>query len=407
MAEFRYRAIDPKGASVEGKMEEASAHRVATILEEQGYQVNRVDAAPKPRNFFPPRNRLSYADLELFNDQLTATVRGGLPLAPALAAVAADLHKPRLRRVMEDVRRDLESGMTLSEALECQADAFPEVYRAAVRAGEEAGDLQGVLSMLTRYTTRVTETRNAVIEALLYPAIVVLGCLFVAGLLLLYVMPAFGLAFEDMESTMPWFSRQVYAFSMFLQAHQLAIFAGMAAVLLGVFLVWRVAGVSASGRYAIAYCKLRTPLVKRLFATSAMARFTHTLGLLLHARAELIESLQLAAAVSGNAVLERAVKVASGRVAAGERISEALGRTGFFSHSYCWLLWVAEERGDVAESLLQLADTYEHSAERQARLLIWWIGPILILFIAVMLAAIAIAIYQPVLGLTSIGDIFG
>jgi type II secretory pathway component PulF len=223
-------------------------------------------------------------------------------------------------------------------------------------------------------------------------------------MMLFYVLPAFGEALEGMQGQMPWLSRELLAFSAWVRAYEFAVLALAAAGIVCAFLLWQFTLRTTTGRYAVDYCKLRLPVVNRLFATSAMARFTHTLGLLLSARAELVESLYLAASVGGNSVLERAVRDATDRVLAGERISDSLKRTGYFSNSYCWLLGVAEERGNIADSLLQIADTYEHAAERQARLLIWWIGPLLILFIALVLGLIAVAIYQPVLGLTSIGD---
>ena len=170
---FRYRAVDQFGEPLEGTMEEGSAARVTTILRERGAQVNEVlEIGGRTKLFGGPR-RLGWSEIALLNGQLLAIVRGKIPVAPSVQAMAKDLENRRLKPVLEQLRSDLEAGRSLEEAFQRSPRQFPPIYLSLIRAGERSGNLTAVLEMISGYSTRILDLRERVFLALIYPAFVV------------------------------------------------------------------------------------------------------------------------------------------------------------------------------------------------------------------------------------------
>ncbi|MCK5556840.1 MAG: type II secretion system F family protein, partial [Candidatus Hydrogenedentes bacterium] len=188
---FKYGGVDKDGKAVEGTMEEASAVRVTTILRERGLQVSAVDEVGKGPGFLRVKSRLTWDDLDLFNRQLLAITKSGLPLAPSLKALAEDIKSRRLKPVLEDIRSQIESGSTLEEAISRHPESFSPVYTSIIRAGERTGNLSGVLSHLSTYSARMVEMKNSIQEALAYPLVVLVAACGVVGFLLVKVVPVF------------------------------------------------------------------------------------------------------------------------------------------------------------------------------------------------------------------------
>jgi len=361
---FKYRAVDENGRAATGTMEETSARQVTALLRERGLQVNSVEPV-EPRWGIPRLGRrLTWEEVSLFNEQLTAITRGNLPLVESLRALAVDVDSPRLRPVFAALQRDLEGGATLEEALVGLERQLPPTYVSAIRAGERTGNLPGVLAMLGEESARMVTLKNDLRAALAYPILVVIAAALVLGFLLRYVVPEFASIFEDFGASLPWVTRFMLDASECVQRNWIFLLSGLGIAVALLFVWWRGFGHGRARSVFMDRVRLLCGPFGRMYYAVSLSRFLRNLAMLEASEVPLVEGLGLSAAASGNAVLVRAVAHATSAVSQGEPLSKAFEDAGFFDHTLCWLLATAEERGDVIETLRHLANMYARNAER-------------------------------------------
>lgn len=402
MAQFRYKAVDPDGNPVEGVMEEASARRVVTLLQEQGLTVNSVDKTGGDSFAFLRRNRLSWQDLSEFNDQLLTITKSGLPLAPALKAMAVDVRKARLRNVLQDIQQQVEAGNTLESALTRHPGSFSPVYVSLVRAGERAGNIAAVFECLSTYSRRMVDLKSSIQEMMAYPSMLILAAVVIVSGILVKVVPVMAEIFQDFGGALPWPTKFVLNITnMFLDHNVLLLIVTIVIlVILAKVFVSFLHGESSGSR--MDWIKLHIPGFGRVYAVASLARFCRALGLLLQAKVPILESLQLASAAAGNAVLAKAVRYAGRQVANGATLAEGLKESRYFDHSFCWLLGQGEQRGELAESLLLLDEDQERSVDRMRKWIMMVTGPVVVVCVAVIVGFLVVSMYLPIF---SLGDV--
>lgn len=403
MTTYRYRAVDDAGNAVTGTMDDQSAHRVTRRLQERGLTVTSVEEMHRDRGLLRTSKRLTWDELHLFALQLNAVARSELPLAPALKALAADLRSPRLKAVLERLRHDLERGQSLDEAIKNQHEHFPRLFAGVMLAGERTGNLAGVLQLLCAYTGRMVDMRNTIQMGLAYPVMVLVVAMALVGFLMLNVVPTFAAIFNEFGGQLPWITGLCVRISAWVQAQWVNVL--IAGAFLAIFLrvaLWSLRQ-KESGRAWLDWVALHVPVIGNLRYSLSVARFARALGLLLQARVPVLDSMELAAAVSGSPQLQRAVEKAGLEVAGGERIADALSHTGFFSHNCCWLLSTGEERGEADAALESIADSLDQEAMVHDRLLGALLTPVLVIFLGIVIGSIVVAMYWPLFaGFTSI-----
>ena len=393
---FKYRAVDQSGEPMEGTMEEDSAQRVTLILQERGAQVNHVEEIGEAPTLARGTSRLRWEDLALLNDQLLSIVRGGIPIAPAVKAMAKDIDNRRLKPVLVQLQRDLEAGRSLEDALERSPRRFPPIYLSLVRAGEQSGNLAGVLEMLRSHSTRLLDLRDRIFIALTYPTFVVIVAIIVLLNIFIYVVPTFEEIFNEFGAGLPAPTQFLVDVSRLLRTHTLEAVAAAAITLaLAGLAVWRIRG-SDTGRAGADRIRQAVPILGRTFRMVTLARFSRALGMLLRANVPILESLDLASASSGNDYLRAKVRDASVHIAQGEKIADAFSDTHYFPHSYLWFLANGEARGQVPETLLDLSKTYEQEVSTRDEAMIHLIMPMAIIALGFVIGFIIVALYLPI-----------
>ncbi len=399
---FKYRAVDENGRAATGTMEETSARQVTALLRERGLQVNSVEPV-EPRWGIPRLGRrLTWEEVSLFNEQLTAITRGNLPLVESLRALAVDIDSPRLRPVFAALQRDLEGGATLEEALVGLERQLPPTYVSAIRAGERTGNLPGVLAMLGEESARMVTLKNDLRAALAYPILVVIAAALVLGFLLRYVVPEFASIFEDFGASLPWVTRFMLDASECVQRNWIFLLSGLGIAVALLFVWWRGFGHGRARSVFMDRVRLLCGPFGRMYYAVSLSRFLRNLAMLEASEVPLVEGLGLSAAASGNAVLVRAVVHATSAVSQGEPLSKAFEDAGFFDHTLCWLLATAEERGDVIETLRHLANMYARNAERLGSALTTAVTPALLVFLGITVGGIVVAMYLPIFSLADV-----
>ena len=392
---YRYRAVDSSGRPVTGTMDEVSAQKVTTKLEEQGFQVSAVDPA-QPAPAYPKRQApLSWQDIEFLNSQLLALARSNLPIAPALAALGKELHRGPLRTLLGELRIALESGSTLSDAFERHRGAVPPVYVAAIRAGEETGNLTAILELCGGYTAQMATVRARLRETLTYPIVVLVGMVMVLTYMLAFVVPQFTEIFKDFGAKLP-------AMTMFWIEVSDAIRYKYPVIITAICFIFIIAIAirrSSQGRYVLDWVRLKMWGVGNAFNAASMARFCRSLGILLSGKAPLDASIELASATCGNMVLEAAALDASESVRRGSKLSSAFDTTGYFSSLFCWLIQVSEDRGEVDRALLDLAKSYDETFARSSRMVLTALTPALLAFMGFVVLSVLVALYLPIFSL--------
>jgi general secretion pathway protein F len=398
---FRYKALSPAGESLDGQMEAASAAEVIARLQDAGNIP--VEARPADEagggglaGLFR-RSEMSASQVLQFTQQLATLLGAGQPLDRALQILLDLPESPTARRVIERIRETVRGGAPLSQALEQQHGVFSRLYINMVRAGEVGGSLHDTLKRLADYLERSKALRESVINALIYPSILV-AMVFGALLLLLgYVVPQFLPLFQDMDVELPLLTSVVLAVGNVVSAWWWLILAA----LVGLAFVLRRRLQDPEQRLAFDAWLLRRGLVGGLVARLETARLARTLGTLVHNGVPLLTALSIARNVMANTALSAAVDAAAKDVKTGGGLALSLGKSKLFPRLALQMVAVGEESGELDGMLTKVADTFDVEVKNTVDRLLAALVPAVTIFMAVVVALIMMAILIPIFSLTN------
>jgi type II secretory pathway component PulF len=315
-------------------------------------------------------------ELIALNDEIAALARAGLPLDQGLASLARDMGRGRLRQVTTQIAADLRAGRTLPEALERQGDRVPPFYAGLLEAGIRSGRVAEVLATLTTYARTVAGVRATIVDAALYPAVVLVVAVFILGVFVGYLMPQYGEIYREFNMRLPAVTEAVFAVcrrpGAFLLAPVLAV--------LGVLLLARAAlGGTEWGRCAWARAVYALPIVGALIRAARLAAFTDLLAILVDYGLPLPRAFELAGAASSDPLLAVGARQARHDLEAGLPLGPALRHRLLVPELIAWMTAVGERRGELGKALHHVAEVYRRQVERRAALLRTVLPPFLIL----------------------------
>ena len=402
MTLFRYRAITGAGEPLRGQMQAASVEEVISHLQDQGHtplEAQPADAADGGAGVAAlfTRGPFSGDQLAQFTHQLATLLGAGQPLDRALGILLDLPESERARKLIERVRERVRGGNTLSSALDEEHGVFPRLYVSLVRAGEAGGSLEETLRRLADYLERAQQLRGSVINALIYPAFLLVGVLGSLVLLLAYVVPQFVPIFQDMQVPIPWITRAVLLLGNTLQAWWWLI----ALLLIAGAVAWRARLRDPQARLAWHARLLHLRWIGPLLLKVETARIARTLGTLLKNGVPLLSALAIARQVTGNRALDAALASAHEQVKGGSGLSLALAQPALFPRLALQMVQVGEEAGQLDTMLLKVADTFEIESRRAIDRLLAALVPALTIVMTVLVAIIMAAILLPLLSLTS------
>src|SRR5215218_8977046 len=306
MAVYTYRALDKQGEVIQDKAEGSGQLAVATELRHQGLlviEVKEQNAANK--DILEPFKRIKLLDLVIFSRQLATMINAGLPIVRALYVLSEQTENPKLKDVVVEVRKDVEAGSFLSQALEKHPKVFSRLYVEMIKAGEVGGMLDGVLLRVADQLERDQDLRRKVKSAMTYPVVVFILAILAASFMLIFIVPVFAGLFEDLGGTLPLPTRICMAISDILTSiFGVLVYAGMGAAVFG-FLRWKN---TEQGRRVWGRASLRIPAkIGEVIQKVALARFARTLGTLSAAGVPILQAIEITASSSGNWVVENAL----------------------------------------------------------------------------------------------------
>lgn len=397
MPTFAYTAIDARGKVRTGTLVAASEDSAAMSLRADGMFPTRLsgrETATRLRSFRRLQGGLSAREISVFTRQLATLLRAGMPLARGLEVLARQEQRRALRHLEEDLRARLAEGGSLSDAMAAHGPAFDRLYLGMVRSGEAAGALATVLERLARFAEKSLQLRARVRTALIYPTVVLAVAASVLAGLVVFVVPRFQQIFADLlkGAPLPPLTEAVLAISAAVRAQWLPGFAGMLAI--GFLLV----GLRRTrvGARAWDSLLLRLPLLGSLLSRSVIARLARTLGTLLGSGVPMLPALAITRETCGNARFARALDRVHDRVRAGEPLARPLEDSGVVPPLVTGLVDVGEQTGQLPAMLDRVADIYEDEVDQAAAGLGAALEPLLILFLALVVGVIVIALFLPI-----------
>ena len=404
MALYRYKALNARGELLDGQMEAADGAEVARRLQEQGHLPVETRAAAdgggassawrallKPKPFAGER-------LVQFTQQLATLLGAGQPLDRALTILLELPEDEATRRIVADIRDAVRGGSPLSSALERQHGAFGRLYVNMVRAGEAGGSLHDTLARLAEYLERSRALRGRVVNALIYPAILLvmvsLSLLFLLG----FVVPQFAAMYDSLDAPLPWFSRIVLGVGMFVRDWWIVLLAVPALALLWIDRRLRDPGFRARFDAWLLARKFAGPLVAKL----ETARLARTLGTLLRNGVPLLAALGIGRNVLGNRALAADVDAAIEQVRNGAGLAGALARGKRFPRLALQMVQVGEESGALDAMLLKAADAFERETSLALDRMLAALVPVVTLALAAIVGVVILAVLTPIYDLTTV-----
>ncbi len=399
-----YRGIDRNGATVADVIESTSIPEAIESLRQEGLFITDIqESSGKKRvrrgthvGAGATASRLTLNELLLFTRQMAMLLRAGSPVVPALVAIAKQM-KSTSRSVIDKIRRDMEGGRGLAEAMKAFPQTFPETYVAVVGAGEMSANLPDLFTRLATMVSRKREIRNRIISAAAYPALLISLSFAIVTTMVVFVVPRFKALFASLNSPLPWSTKLMFGLSMFLRGHWpwflgAGVVAGTVVVLLCK---------TAAGRQRLCDWQTRIPLAGKLFARLLLAQMYRVMGLLLESRVGLMETLQLAGRISSNEDYQTLLTTMTETVEQGDRLGDAVSRSAMVPPSIAQAVVIGEESGHLDQAMLFVADIQDEDNAQMIDALTKLIEPIILIGMGFVVGAIALSLFIPLFDLAA------
>jgi general secretion pathway protein F len=394
MTAFRYRAVALDGRRIDGVVDADSQRQARGALREQGLFALDVQAAAAPSapsGGRPPR--LGGSALMLLTRQWSTLLAAGIPVERSLAALIEQSDDEPVRRLLAAIRDELLAGHPLHRALERFPQTFGGLYCALVAAGEQSGQLDRVMLRLADNLESSGALRQKLLQALVYPVLVVLVAAGVVGLLMLYVVPQVVAVFQSGRQALPWLTRALISVSDLLRAGWPLLLAGAAGTGWALARAWR----RTAWRQAVQQRLMRLPVAGRLLVALDAARLAQTLAILVGSGVPLLAALQAGRAVVWLLPLRDALERAAGEVREGATLNRALARSGRFPPLLVHMIGSGESSGRLGEMLDKAARQQSDEVGNRLTLAMSLLEPLLILAMGVVVLVIVLAILQPII----------
>jgi type IV pilus assembly protein PilC len=417
MPRYSYVAMDSRGKETKGVLEVASQNEAINRLKEMGYfptkvvedkgKAKKAKGAParpgqKKKGMsinieIPGFSGVKSKTLSVFTRQLATLVDAGLPLLRGLRVLEKQEPNPTLKRIIGELGYSIEGGSTFSEGLAQHPKVFNRLFVNMVKAGELGGVLEVVLARLAEFMEKAEKIKGKVKAALFYPVAVMVVAVGVLAVLLVFVVPKFKAIFAEMlgGAGLPAFTEFVLGISDKVAANFPAVMIGLVVffVLVSIFKKTKF------GRKVVDIIKLKMPALGPVVSKVAIARFTRTLGTLVSSGVPILQALTIVKETSGNVVIGNAVAMIHESVKEGETITAPLEASKVFPPMVVSMVDVGEQTGALPEMLMKIADNYEEEVDNAVSAMTSMLEPIMIVFLAVVVGSIVIALFMPLITL--------
>jgi type IV pilus assembly protein PilC len=337
-------------------------------------------------------------DVVIFTRQLSTMIDAGLPLVQSLQILAQQQDNNTFKKVLTDIQTDVETGMTFADSMKKHPKVFDNLYCNMIDAGEVGGILDTILSRLATFMEKSMALKKKIKGAMTYPTICLCIALVITAVILVFVVPVFARMFADFGSALPGPTQVVVNASNFAKSNFFFIVGGLVAFVLGLKKIYG----TEKGRKFMDRSSLKAPVFGDLIRKVAVAKFTRTLGTMLHSGVPILDSLTVVGKTAGNAVIEQAVFRVADAITEGRTIAEPLEETGVFPGMVVQMINVGEATGALDVMLEKIADFYDEEVDQSVENMTAMIEPFMMVFLGGLIGGLVIAMYLPIFKMASV-----
>ena len=408
MAKFKYMALDKEGREISGVIDSTSENRARKDLASQGIKVSRIaevtvatesGAKAKKGKKALIGTGIKNAEITVFSRQLATLLKAGLPLLRSLEVIARQEKNPYFRTIIDQLADNVRTGNKFSDGLLQHPKVFDKLYVNMAKAGEAGGVLDTVLDRLATFQEKALKTTNKVKSAMVYPIVIMTVAIAIVIILMIFVVPQFQTIFAGMlnGARMPALTQTIIDISDFIQHNYVAA----ALIVLGVVIVVKLFFKTKIGIRIWDTLALKLPKIGDMVMKSTVARFTRTFGTLLASGVPILEALTIPRGTIKNSLVSNALERVHDRVRDGEPLAAPLDQQKIFPTMVTSMVEVGEETGQLSEMLNRIADNYDEEVDNSVSAITSIIEPIMIVFLAVVVGTIVIALFLPIIKIVS------
>jgi type IV pilus assembly protein PilC len=394
---FVWEGTDKRGVKMKGEQSSKNANFLRAELRKQGITPSVVKVKPKPL-FGSAGKPVTPKEIAFLSRQLATMMKSGVPIVTSLEIIEGGQKNVRMTKMIEQIRYDIESGSSLSEAISKFPVQFDELYRNLVRAGESAGVLETVLDTIASYKENLEALKGKIKKALFYPAVVIAVALLVSAILLIFVVPQFEAVFKQFGADLPAFTKVIVGASRFMVSNWYIVFG---AIFAGIFAFIFFKKRSLAFQHFLDRVILKVPVIGQIMHNSSIARFARTLAVTFKAGVPLVEALDTVAGATGNTLYEQAVHRIRDDVAVGYPLNMSMKQVNLFPHMVIQMTAIGEEAGALDAMLFKVAEYYEQEVNNSVDALSSLIEPFIMIFIGGVIGAMVVGMYLPIFKLAA------
>lgn len=399
MPGFFYVAVDKRGKEKRGSLEAETRERALEQLKAEGLipvSVREQGALNKEIDFSIGK-KVKPRDLSVFCRQFVSITQAGVPMKEALQMLSEQTENKWLKRAISEVLLNVEKGNTLADSMRSQPDIFPPMLVNMVEAGEQSGSLEMAFSRMAVHFEKEAKLKATIKKATIYPIILVIAAIGVIAVMLLFVIPIFIDMFADLDIEMPAITMFVMNSSKWMTSHWYVVLA----IIVGVVVAYKLIYKTTQGRLTIDRIKMKMPLFGKLTVKTACSQFARTMSTLLMSGISTIDALETTSKIVNNIHYTNAMLKAREEVMKGIPLSEPLEASGIFPPMVYHMTGIGEETGNVEEMLEKMADYYDEEVEMTTQSVLAAMEPIIILFMALIIGTLVIAVISPIASMYS------
>ncbi|MDV3467787.1 type II secretion system F family protein [Stenotrophomonas sp. C3(2023)] len=398
LAPFVWEGTDKRGIKMKGEQLAKNANLLKAELRRQGITPKVVK--PKPKSIFGAAGKpVSPKDIAFFSRQMATMMKSGVPIVSSLEIIGGGHKNPRMKKMVDTVRTDIEGGSSLHEAISKHPVQFDELYRNLVRAGEGAGVLETVLDTVATYKENIEALKGKIRKALFYPAMVIAVAIIVSCILLLFVVPQFEEVFKGFGAELPAFTQMIVGASRFMTSWWWLILIVVVGSIVGFVMAYKR---SPRLQHGMDRFVLKVPVIGQIMHNSSIARFARTTAVTFKAGVPLVEALGIVAGATGNKVYEESVLRMRDDVSVGYPVNMAMKQVNLFPHMVVQMTGIGEEAGALDTMLFKVAEYYEQEVNNAVDALSSLLEPMIMVFIGVVVGGMVIGMYLPIFKLGAV-----
>jgi type IV pilus assembly protein PilC len=400
MPVYKWVAETPRGKIIKGELEAANERVVRAQLRRRRLKVVKIKEQPKDifENISFLQPKVKTKDVVIFTRQFSTMIDSGLPIVQGLTILSEQTENKTFRRILKEIVKDVQGGLSLGEALSKHPNVFDRLYVSLVSAGEAGGILEVTLQRLAAYLEKLEKLKSQIKGALTYPIVVIIIAIIVLAIIMVFVIPVFEKMFAEAGMPLPLPTQIVVNFSHFVKS-KIHYIIGAA---VGFFVLLKQIRKTYKGRKYTDAIALKLPVFGDLLRKSAIARFSRTLSTMVRSGVPILDALDIVSRTSGNAVVEEAVLDVKSGIAEGFTIAELLSEHELFPPMVVQMIAVGETTGALDTMLEKIADFYEDEVDAAVDALSSLIEPMLMVFLGGSIGSIIIAMYLPIFQMAAV-----